>query len=162
MSGTDSVTWVDVSDSDCGNSSEMFYGLKNLEVVVAENTKFGRMTRTFKDCVKLKRIEGLGTWNDSVTIELRETFENCSSLTDLSGMAKWSDIRLGDSVRAFKGCSSLTDLSFLRSWTLKSGAIIDEMFEGCTSLRRVGLRGGPPEGLLLNATGSTFGRLYGS
>lgn len=64
----------------------------------------------FSDCVSLKFIPNIHTWNTKNITNISFLFDNCSSLLDLCDLSDWKTRNTIDISFLFNKCSSLDQI----------------------------------------------------
>ena len=97
--------------------------------------QFDNLAQCFKDCVHLRQIKGLNTWdirNDSIT-DMSAMFENCRELHDVGDISVWDVTDILGMTHMFKGCRhlTLTGTGDISKWqkSISRDCSVDGMFD---------------------------------
>lgn len=109
----------------------MFFGTNLVTLVGLEGFDVTALTEplrsTFAECMKLKNVNGLETWDVSNITDFQSLFDSCVWLNDVSALASW-DLSSGENFRSmFVNVSDLLDLTGI-TWDLSSAQDMTGMF----------------------------------
>ena len=110
-----SLTTLDVSEWDLSNVKDVSF--------------------IFRNCNKLKEINGLENWDTSNVAEMKQVFYKCSSLPSVN-LTAWDTSNVTTMEAMFSGCSKLATADMTGLDTAKVTNIHD-LFVNCTSLTTV-------------------------
>lgn len=108
-----------------------FSGTKLVTLVGLEGFDVSGLTEhlrdTFRECAKLKNVNGLETWDVSNVTDFQALFKSCPWLNDISALASW-DLSSGENFDSmFANVADLLDLTGI-DWDLSSASSMTSMF----------------------------------
>ncbi len=111
--------------------------ISNLQAINFNNkldtSKTINMYRTFANCKKLEKLNGIENWNVSHVTSMRTLFQNCKALNNFDFLENWDVSNVTDIGFMFES-DNLTNLNILKKWQLKSIKYMDCLFRNCTNL----------------------------
>ncbi len=114
------------------------YNLEYVNLTGWDTSNVTIMDNVFEGCTKLKRIDGIESFNTSNVRYMTGMFNGCKSLTHLD-ISRWDTSNVMNMTRMFSGCSKLRILD-LSTWNLTNVMFMTQMFEGCESLVVLNMR----------------------
>lgn len=109
----------------------MFYQTNLVTLVGLEGFDVSALTEplrdTFRECAKLKNVNGIGGWDVSNVTDFQALFKSCPWLNDISALADW-DMSNGENFESmFANGADLLDLTDI-TWDLSSATDMTSMF----------------------------------
>jgi surface protein len=124
---TSSVTSFSSMFADCA-------ALTHLDVSALDTRNCTNLAWMFRNCSKLKTIEGLENFDTSKVTSMESVFCGCNDLLDFSFLSFFNTAKVTTMYGIFSGCYNLKDASLLSGWDVSKVGNFIEAFYGCTGL----------------------------
>ncbi len=122
------------------DSTNLFRNMSMLETFDSTNFKVDNvinMMSFFRQCINLKNIDSLFTWNTSHATNISIMFYECSNLKNIDSLSNWNVSNVTDVNFMFGLCINLENLDALARWNVSNVTNMRYLFFKCVKLRDI-------------------------
>lgn len=147
MKWLENITLINMRFIGAKSFKEMFAYCKNLKYVYVGGWGWGdtgnleKTDEMFRDCINLRKVEGIGSWNTKKLKSAEFMFCGCDNLRSVSGIEKWNTEKLKFASHMLCGCKMLSKIPDIGKWETGNLRTVESMLSGCSSLISI------PEGI---------------